>query len=73
MHTYDYDNSGTILIQDLVRSFKKLGILHPEPHMSVLIKAGGARETDERIDYVIYSQNLQAKIEKILGKGLKRN
>jgi Ca2+-binding EF-hand superfamily protein len=42
MAAYDFDNSGTILTQDLVRAFKKLGMLHPEPHLSLLMQAGGA-------------------------------
>ena len=41
--------------------------------MKILLEAGGQRETDERIDYVLYSQNLQAKIEKILGISIKKN
>jgi Ca2+-binding EF-hand superfamily protein len=72
MHNYDYDSSGTILTTDLVRVFKRLGILHPEPHLPTLIKAGGARETDDRIDYVIYSQNLHKSIEKALGLNIKK-
>ena len=70
---YDYSHSGSILIQDLVRGFKRLGILHPEPHVKLLLEAGGARETDEKIDYVVYSQNLQGHIEKILGLSVKKN
>ena len=39
---YELNNSGYMLTKDLVRVFKRLGILHPEPHMEALIKAGGA-------------------------------
>ena len=56
MGKYDYDNSGYIGLPDLVRSFKKLGMLHPETHLKILLEAGGMDETDEKIDYVIYSQ-----------------
>jgi hypothetical protein len=42
MSAYDFDNSGTILVQDLVRAFKKLGMLHPEPHLKILLEAGGS-------------------------------
>lgn len=52
---YDYENKGTILVQDLPRAFKRLGILHPEPHMKALMEAGGVRESDEKVDYVIYA------------------
>jgi Ca2+-binding EF-hand superfamily protein len=55
MSSYDYENSGTIMVHDLVRAFKKLGMLHPEPHMEMLLEAGGARLQDERIDYVVFS------------------
>jgi Ca2+-binding EF-hand superfamily protein len=42
MMDYEYDNSGKIKTSDLLRVFKRIGILHPEPHMKTLIKAGGA-------------------------------
>ena len=31
-------------------------MLHPETHLKILLEAGGMDETDEKIDYVIYSQ-----------------
>jgi hypothetical protein len=37
------------------------------------MEAGDIRETDEKFDYVLYSQNLQLKIEKTLGLNVKRN
>ena len=43
------------MTQDLARAFKRLGILHPEPHLKVLMEAGGIKETDDKFDYVIYS------------------
>ena len=52
---YDYDHSGCVHISDVPRAFKRLGILHPEPHMKTLLEAGSVRETDDKIDYVIYS------------------
>jgi len=52
---YDHTNTGTILVQDLVRGFKRLGILHPEPHMKILLEAGGIRENEDKLDYVLYS------------------
>lgn len=73
MMDYEYDNSGKILKQDLVRVFKRLGILHPEPHLSTLIKAGGFHENDETIDYVIYSDNLQKHIETVLKQNIKQS
>ncbi len=73
MSTYDFDDSGTILTGDLVRSFKKLGMLHPEPHIAMLLEAGGAHSTSERIDYVTYCQLLEGKIAKQIGLNIKRN
>lgn len=62
MAAYDYDNSGTILQQDVVRAFKKLGMHHPEQHLEMLLEAGGARESDERIDYVSFAQLIEKQI-----------
>ena len=73
MSTYDFDDSGTILTSDLVRSFKKLGLLHPEPHIPMLLEAGGAHATSERLDYVTFSQLLESKIAKQIGLNIKRN
>jgi len=44
----------------MTRAFKKFGLLHPEPHMPVLLKLGGYNETDEKVDYVVYSQQLES-------------
>ena len=54
MKDYEYDNSGNILVQDLPRVFKRIGILKPEIHMKTLIKAGGASENDDVIDFITY-------------------
>jgi hypothetical protein len=45
---------------------KKVGLLHPEPHLTTILQAGNARETDERIDYTVFSQKLEEKITKSL-------
>jgi hypothetical protein len=34
---------------------KKVGLLRPEPHLQMILQAGNARETDERIDYTVFS------------------
>ena len=44
MYNYDYDNSGYIMADDLIKVYKKLGILHPEPHIEALKEAGGVSE-----------------------------
>jgi hypothetical protein len=31
--------------------FKKVGILHPEPHMAMLYEAGGIAENADKVDY----------------------
>lgn len=66
MMDYEYDNSGRIAKSDLIRVFKRLGVLHPEPYLTSLIRAGGANETDETIDFVIYSEKLLKHIDTIL-------
>ena len=73
MAAYDYENTGTILVQDLVRAFKKYGMLHPEPHIPVLLKIGGATESDDKIDYVVFSQQLLSQVAKQAGMHTKRN
>lgn len=62
-----------MLVADMPRAFKRLGILHPEPHLPLLKEAGGLRDIDDKFDYVLYSQNLMLKIEKTLGLNVKRN
>jgi Ca2+-binding EF-hand superfamily protein len=73
MSTYDFDDSGTILTGDLVRSFKKLGKLHPVPHIPMLLEAGDTHSTSERIDYVSYCQLIEGKIVKQIGLNIKYN
>lgn len=41
--------------------------------MKTLINAGGYRETDEKIDYVIFCTNLTSTIEKTLGLNIKKS
>lgn len=55
MADFDYDNTGTIMTLDLVFVMKKVGLLRPEPHLQMILQAGNARETDERIDYTVFS------------------
>lgn len=73
MATYDFDNSGTILVQDVVRAFKKLGMLRPESHIAMILAAGGASENDERVDYVVFTQQLESQIVKQIGQNNKKN
>ncbi len=41
---YDFNNTGYMLVADMPRAFKRLGILHPEPHLPLLKEAGGIKE-----------------------------
>jgi Ca2+-binding EF-hand superfamily protein len=41
MKEYDLENDGTIDAKDLTKVIKKLGIMNPEPNMSIVFKAGG--------------------------------
>lgn len=72
MKDYEFDNSGKIHTTDLVRVFKRVGVLHPEPHMKHLIVAGGAKESDDTIDIILFSQQLQKNIDKELKIGMKK-
>lgn len=42
-------------------------MLHPEPHLTVLLNAGGAQANDEKIDYIVYSQQLESRIAQMIG------
>jgi Ca2+-binding EF-hand superfamily protein len=73
MFNYDLDNSGFIHTEDLSRVFKKIGILHPEPHMDTLKAAGGVLEGHDKIDYQIFSDKLYTQIQKTLGLNIKKS
>ena len=50
--------------KELIKVIRKLGIMNPEPHFNILMKAGKARPTDKRISYTEFSSNLLAEINK---------
>jgi len=52
MSELDIEEKGFILQNDLPRVFKRLGMLHPEPHLKIIVQAGGYKENDEIIDVV---------------------
>ena len=64
MQSYDLENDGTIDSKELIKVIRKLGIMNPEPHFNILMKAGKARPTDKRISYTEFSSNLLAEINK---------
>jgi len=51
MKSYDFENDGTIDAKELIKVIRKLGIMNPEPHFNILMKAGKARPADKRISY----------------------
>jgi len=54
MSQFDFDNSGFVDASSIPRVIKRLGILHPEKHMTEILKAGGVDEKAEKIDYVSF-------------------
>lgn len=62
MEEYDFERDGTIDAKDLPKVIKKLGIMNPEPHIHLILKAGRCRAQDKRIDYVEFSGFLEAEI-----------
>jgi len=48
-------NEGKIQARDLPRAFKRLGLASIEAHLPMVLKAGGVRLQDERIDIVDFS------------------
>ena len=60
MYNYDLDNSGFINTEDLSRVFKKIGIMHPEPHLETLNAAGGVQEGQDKIDCQLFSSSLNS-------------
>lgn len=43
MEEYDFERDGTIDSKDLPKVIKKLGIMNPEPHIHLILKAGRCR------------------------------
>lgn len=64
MKFYDIENDGTIDSKELLKVIRKLGIMNPDPHFEILMKAGRVRTTDKRISYREFSSNLLAEINK---------
>lgn len=62
MEEYDFQRDGTIDSRDLPKVIKKLGIMNPEPHIHLILKAGRCRIQDKRIDYIEFSGFLEADI-----------
>ena len=60
----DFDNSGTILLSDLTRVMKRIGISNVEAHLPLILKSGGASITDERIDIESFSEKLTREVTK---------
>jgi hypothetical protein len=66
MSQFDFENSGFVDASCIPRVIKRLGIMHPERHMAEILHAGGASEKDEKIDYVLFSQNLLNYAEQVV-------
>lgn len=64
MKRSDFDDSGTILREDLLRILKRIGLSNVEPHLPTLLETGGANIDDERIDIINFADKLTAEVEK---------
>lgn len=62
MQEYDFERDGTVDAKDLPKVIKKLGIMNPEPHLPLVLRAGRCRPQDKRIDYADFAMSLEAEI-----------
>lgn len=60
---YEYDESGTVLVADLPRVFKRLGLMKPENHMGALKRAGKVPSDADKVDYVNFVNNIVSEID----------
>ena len=60
----DFDNSDSILKDDLIRVFKRIGFSNVENHLALVLATGGANLEDERIDIYTFSHKLTAEVER---------
>jgi Ca2+-binding EF-hand superfamily protein len=64
MEEYDFEQDGSIDTKDIIKVIKKLGIMNPEPHVPSLLKAGGCGAKDKRINYQVFSSQVEHFIAK---------
>ena len=60
----DFDQTGTILLPDLIRVMKRIGLSNVEPHLPLILSTGGATLQNERIDIASFSKKLTAEVKK---------
>ena len=60
----DFDHSGTILLPDLIRVMKRIGLSNVEPHLPLILSTGGATLQNERIDIESFAQKLTSEVKK---------
>lgn len=61
----DFEDTDTILKDDLIRVFKRIGLSNVEPHLSVILEIGGASEHDERIDIYNFARLVTKEVNKL--------
>jgi hypothetical protein len=59
----DYDESGSILKDDLTRVFKRLGLSTIEPNLPRIMEIGGISPNQERIDILSFSNKFMKALE----------
>ena len=60
----DFDDSDTILMGDLIRIMKRIGLSNIEPHLHIILATGGADANAERIDIPSFAQQLTQEVNK---------
>ena len=56
--------SGTILLNDLIRVFKRIGLSNVENHLDLILATGGASSNDERVDIASFVSKLTKEVTK---------
>jgi len=55
LQSADYDESGSILKDDLSRVFKRIGLSTIEPNLPRIMEIGGVTPNQEKIDIISFS------------------
>ena len=60
----DFDDSGSILKEDLIRVLKRIGFSNIEPHFADIVGKAGADEHDEMFDIATFASKITAECVK---------
>lgn len=68
MKLYDLEGSESILIQDLPRVFKRIGISNIQSHIPYLLKIGDIAEGQRYIDIISFTAAMEKEMKSRLDK-----